>query len=128
MEVIYWLITRIILTFQYNKIFGGITRPIYFSILAQITHAVATIFPCEMLIFFGYHKKQSNDYEKSLLNLSWLRRIVSLLRLIIMIAVQVLAHNVNISDDFISMVYLFQTVYLAMLMVAVCPQPSTYDN
>lgn len=80
-----------------------------------------------MLIFFGYHKKKSSDFTEALLNLSWLRRVVSLLRISVLIIVQVMASNVSISDDFVSMVYLFQTVYLAMLMIAVCPQPSTYD-
>ena len=127
MELAYWAVTRLVLIYYYQKAISNLNRPAYHSPMVHTAHTIATILPCEMLIFFGYHKKKSNDFTEALLNLSWLRRIVSLLRISVLLMVQVMAANVSISDDFISMVYLFQTVYLAMLMIAVCPQPSTYD-
>jgi len=39
------------------------------------------IIPSDMLLFFGY--RGDNEYEKKVLNLAWLRRIISLIRVIV---------------------------------------------
>ena len=105
-EIVYWVVARVVLTILYMKNFAA-GRPWHKNLLIMLGHAAATIFPSEMLLFFGYHKKHSNDFEKALLNLSWLRRIISVVRVAILIIIQIAASQVKLADDFISMVYLF---------------------
>jgi hypothetical protein len=127
LEVVYWFFTRIVLVVLYMRTYSH-GRTWLHNLLILFSNSLFTFLPSEMLLFFGYHRHHCNDFEKGLLNVSWLRRIISSIRLIMLLVVESLAANVRLEDDFISMTYLFQTVYLAMLIIAICPQASTYDN
>ena len=43
----------------------------------------ATIFPSDMLVFFGYNDGRSDDFKTKWLNLAWGRRIVSVIRIVV---------------------------------------------
>jgi hypothetical protein len=74
-----------------------------------------------MVIFFGYYKVLVNDFEKALLNYAWVRRIVSTIRILSLMAIQIMAANFVLADSFVSTVFLFQTIYLAMAIIAIFP-------
>lgn len=127
LEVVYWFLTRIVLVVLYMRTYSN-GRAWYHNLLVLLSNSLFTFLPSEMLLFFGYHRHHCTDFEKGLLNVSWLRRIISSVRIIMLILVECLGANIRLEDDFISMTFLFQTVYLAMLIIAICPQASTYDN
>lgn len=79
-EALYWFITRIYLAKTYIKHLGNRNSTIY-NISVILLQSIVSILPCEMLIFFGYTGNHS--YEKRLLNFTWLRRLVSVLRIIL---------------------------------------------
>lgn len=123
MEFMYWVISRLILTVLYLKSYMKIEgRSCFHNFTVIITHTLVTILPCEMLLFFGYHRSSHvTDFERGLLNLSWMRRIVSAIRILTLMGVQIMSSNFVLADDFVSTVFLFQTVYLAMTIIAIFP-------
>ena len=82
LEYAYYIVSRILLAFLYLKTMDvSICKRLSFLSLKTLI----TVAPCDMLLFFCYRDKKRNlsDYAAGMLNLAWLRRIVSSLRLII---------------------------------------------
>lgn len=123
LEVLFWLIERVILSVLYLKTYAFHSdRKLSHSLLVLFVHTMLTMLPSEMLIFFGYHsKRHSSDFEMGLVNLSWVRRIVSCVRILIMFGVQIACEKFVLADDFVSTIYLFQTLYLTQLIISIFP-------
>jgi len=68
-----------------------------------------------MLLFFGY--RGDNEFEKKVLNLAWLRRIISLVRVI----VQACAISWVVEGEFNTTVLLAMVLYFVVLTIAICP-------
>jgi hypothetical protein len=50
----------------------------------MIAHAILTILPSDMLVFFGYNDgRRDEEFKTKWLNLAWGRRIVSVIRIIV---------------------------------------------
>ncbi|CDW74142.1 UNKNOWN [Stylonychia lemnae] len=119
-EVLYLLITRIYLGKAYFKYLRYKHTKLYCA-LTSIIQSIFGIIPSDMLIFFGY--KGENEYEKKVLNLAWLRRIISLVR----VSVQAFAISWVVEGEFNTTVLLAMVLYFVLLSIAICPQSSSYD-
>lgn len=98
LEFSYWLITRAILTRKYFKSYGQ-DRTLLYCCTIVLAHSLMTLMPCEMLIFFGYEGKQTQEFERGLLNYSWLRRIISSVR----VAIQLFAVSGLMNGGFVTL-------------------------
>jgi len=111
-EGFYIFVTRFILFYSYTASFG--TSAAYLVIATFVT--TLTILPLEMVLFFGYIGSNTH-FEKTLLNLAWLRRIFSLSRIVVMfISVSGLVHG-----GMITLVFCISSIQFTLLMVALCP-------
>lgn len=125
LELLYYLFSRIILIRTYIKTYGNEYkgRPCYYNFAVIFTHSILCLFPSEMLIFFGYEEK-SNEYEQGLLNFAWLRRIISCTRIIL---IWFSVSNL-LAGEFVTLACFAQILYSSMLLIAICPQASSYDT
>jgi len=80
-ELLYYLFARIYTAKFYWKYNDH--RSIFYRIFTSITHAILTILPSDMLVFFGYNDGRSDDFKTKWLNMAWGRRIVSIIRLVV---------------------------------------------
>eukprot|EP00347_Sterkiella_histriomuscorum_P014319 403361328 len=120
LEFTYWLTTRFYLGKSYIKYIGYKNTKCqnYTTIIAN---SILTIVPSDMLIFFGY--EGHTTYEKKMLNLAWLRRIISVIRIIF----QIVAVTGMLRGEFVTTVFCCQILYMVMLLTAIFPQKSDYD-
>ena len=79
-----------------------------------------------MLLFFCFKdkKKPASDFAIGVLNLAWLRRIISIIRLVI----QLFAMNGIMVQEQVTMIAVFQIVYFWLLLIAIVPAESDYDS
>ena len=120
-ELLYWFVTRLILARIYFLTYGK-GQKCLFNSLTMLSKSLVTLLPTDMLLFFGY--EGPHRYEQRLLNLAWVRRIVSSSRIV----VQILAVDGLLrGGEFITTVFCSQIFYLTLLLTSICPQQSKYD-
>lgn len=119
-EATFLIFSLIILNLIYIKTYGSTNKTCTNAWIIS-SRSLFQILPSDMLIFFGY--AGHHTFEQVLLNLSWLRRIFSSIRIIIQMA----AFESLINGEFVTLVVFVNFLYLTLLLVAICPQASHYD-
>ena len=89
-----------------------------------ILHGIMTIMPCERLLYLYYREEKANDFDAALLNFSWLRRLISLARILI----QIYAVEGLLNGGFVSSVCLTWCFYIFILILAIFPQGTTSND
>ena len=116
--------TRPMLIYLYFKTYGRDGEQSHsYSLFVASSHSLLTLLPFEMLIFFGYEGLQTNEYDQGLINYSWLRRIVSSLRIVI----QLISVTGLLAGEFVTLACASQTIALTILLTSIWPEASTYD-
>jgi len=122
-------LSGLILEGSYYVLSRAALAPTYFrdyykgssSIAAFAFISLITFLPSDMLVFFGY--ANYCHFEKLLLNLAWLRRIVTSTRIILIMS----SVTGFFAGGFVTLVFFCSFLYLVMLLVAICPAAAEYD-
>lgn len=120
-EFVFWLISRMFLIRAHIRTHSR-RRLRFTKFFIPIIQSILTFFPSDMLLFFGYEGNQR--FSSALLNFSWVRRIVSTVR----ISIQIAAIKGILEGEFITTVFCSYIFYLTVLLTAICPQSSSYDH